>query len=170
MYDRKETTQEAAARLGLPELFTAMHEGDHKCVDGRRYVASCLITDPDCDSMARGYMNLPRAPYVVTECVCGQLGRGCEACGAEPGERCRPMCIGEAAALDAAGADLTADDVPECPNGHGPMALRPLSKQSPEQIWCGTWYDCPPGAAAYHCSASALVPSAELAAQNAQVA
>jgi hypothetical protein len=28
----------------------------------------------------------------------------CGACGAEPGEPCRPMCIGEAAALDEAAA------------------------------------------------------------------
>jgi hypothetical protein len=44
---------------------------------------------------------------VVTECTCGQLPelepieRGCDACGAEPGEECRPMCIGLAAHEDA---------------------------------------------------------------------
>ena len=32
---------------------------------------------------------------------------GCEACGAEAGEQCRPMCIGQAAQQDAAGVDLT---------------------------------------------------------------
>lgn len=58
MYDRKETTQEAAARLGLPELFTAMHEGYHVCIDGRHYRYSCLITDPDCDDIARSRMSL----------------------------------------------------------------------------------------------------------------
>ena len=54
MYDTKETTQQAAARLALPEMFTAMHEGRHVCIDGRWYNVSCLITDPDCDDIARG--------------------------------------------------------------------------------------------------------------------
>lgn len=53
MYDRKDTTQQAAARLGLPAEFTAMHEGYHVCIDGRHYRYSCLITDPDCDDIAR---------------------------------------------------------------------------------------------------------------------
>ena len=35
-------------------------------------------------------------------------GDGCDACGADPGEECRPMCIGQAAAMDAAGEDVTA--------------------------------------------------------------
>ena len=35
--------------------------------------------------------------------------QGCDACGAEPGEECRPMCIGQAAQQDALGIDLTAD-------------------------------------------------------------
>jgi hypothetical protein len=53
---------------------------------------------------------------VVTECICGQmpeltpLQRACEDCDAEPGEECRPMCIGQAAHLDAIGVDLTADE------------------------------------------------------------
>jgi hypothetical protein len=66
---------------------------------------------------------------VVTDCMCGQLPAlepaavptvtmaelapalgACEACGAEPGEVCRPMCIGQAAELDALGVDLTAGE------------------------------------------------------------
>jgi len=33
---------------------------------------------------------------------------GCDACGAEAGEECRPMCTGLAAAQDEAGEDVTA--------------------------------------------------------------
>jgi hypothetical protein len=33
--------------------------------------------------------------------------RECEACGAEPGEECRPGCIGQAAHLDELGIDVT---------------------------------------------------------------
>ena len=35
---------------------------------------------------------------------------GCDACGAEPGEECRPMCIGQAAQQDALGIDVTAPE------------------------------------------------------------
>lgn len=56
-------------------------------------------------------------------------------------------------------------DLPECPNGHGPMVLRPVAFQSRDALWCGTWYDCPPGPPGSHCASSALVPSAELEAQ-----
>lgn len=63
MYDRRESTEEAAARLGLPADFTAMHEGHHVCIDGKHYTYSCLITDPDCDSMARSRLGeLARRP------------------------------------------------------------------------------------------------------------
>jgi hypothetical protein len=36
------------------------------------------------------------------------------------------------------------------------MILRPLSRQSKEQQWCGTWYDC------QRCTGSVLLPSEEL--------
>ncbi len=39
-----------------------------------------------------------------------EITAGCDACGAEPGEECRPMCIGQAAAMDAAGIDLTEEE------------------------------------------------------------
>jgi hypothetical protein len=70
MYDRKETTQQAAARLGLPEMFTAMHEGRHVCIDGRRYNVSCLITDPDCDDIARARLGRGQAAKrIARECA-----------------------------------------------------------------------------------------------------
>lgn len=46
-----------------------------------------------------------------------------------------------------------------CPHGHGPMQKRPLERQTYEQRFCGTWYDCP------QCYASVLEPSPELTAQ-----
>jgi hypothetical protein len=39
------------------------------------------------------------------------------------------------------------------------LIVRPLERQTPEQRWCGTWYDCPV------CHYSVLVLSAELQAQ-----
>src|SRR5438045_2293427 len=46
----------------------------------------------------------------------------------------------------------------ECPR-HGPLELRPTDRQTPEQRWCGTWYDCP------HRDRTVLVPSVELCRQ-----
>lgn len=57
---------------------------------------------------------------------------------------------------------MTNTNAPECPRGHGPMVLRAESVQTAEQRWCGTWYDCPPGAPGYHCTSSHLIPSDEL--------
>lgn len=51
---------------------------------------------------------------------------------------------------------------PECPAGHGPMALRPLKGQTPEQRWCGAWYDCQSNDYGARCYCSTLVPSEEL--------
>jgi hypothetical protein len=54
--------------------------------------------------------------------------------------------------------------LPECNHDTG-LVLRPLERQTPEQQWCGTWYDCPsPG-----CSFSRLEPSAALLAQLAEM-
>ena len=50
---------------------------------------------------------------------------------------------------------------PSCER-HGTMELRPASKQTPEQVWCGTWYDC----ADPWCRNSTLLPSAELRTAN----
>lgn len=52
-------------------------------------------------------------------------------------------------------ADQT-DDMPLCPNGHGPMHPRPAALQTPEQQWCGAWFDC------HHCKSSVLIKSAAL--------
>lgn len=48
-----------------------------------------------------------------------------------------------------------------CPTSqeHGVMVLRPLERQTPEQRWCGTWYDC------QQCHASTLIKSEELITQ-----
>lgn len=53
------------------------------------------------------------------------------------------------------------DVLPQCPQGHGQMVLRdPPGGHTPEQRWCGTWYDCPPGQ--FHCRSSVLLPSPDL--------
>ena len=46
-------------------------------------------------------------------------------------------------------------ELPKCPT-HGQMLIREQHRQSTEQKWCGTWYDCP------QCSNSTLLPSKEL--------
>ncbi|MDD4564787.1 MAG: hypothetical protein PHE79_04850 [Eubacteriales bacterium] len=50
-------------------------------------------------------------------------------------------------------------ELPTCPHGeHGQMELRPIEHQTPEQKYCGAWYDCKyPG-----CSCSVLIMSPEL--------
>ncbi|MFY1595555.1 hypothetical protein [Micromonospora sp. WMMD737] len=55
--------------------------------------------------------------------------------------------------------------LPTC-NTHGQMTLRPADRQSAEQRWCGTWYDC----AAHRCLTSVLLPSPALMAQLAEQA
>jgi len=49
---------------------------------------------------------------------------------------------------------------PHCTHGHGEMILR--ERTTPEQEWCGTWYDCPPGPPGETCGSSALLPSKAL--------
>lgn len=53
-------------------------------------------------------------------------------------------------------------ELPRCPSddSHGYLELRPLSRQTPEQQWCGVWYDC------LRCKSSVLFQSAQLQAQN----
>lgn len=53
--------------------------------------------------------------------------------------------------------------LPRCKD-HGEMALRPISRQSPEQKFCGVWYDCP------QCQCCVLFTSAELQRQLAEQA
>ena len=55
--------------------------------------------------------------------------------------------------------------VPACPSdeSHGLMTLRPDDKQTYEQKWCGTWYDCLAAMGGLVvCRSSILVPSADL--------
>ncbi len=42
---------------------------------------------------------------------------------------------------------------------HGATELRPLLRQTPEQRFCGVWYDCT------RCGSSVLYPSKELEAE-----
>lgn len=54
--------------------------------------------------------------------------------------------------------------LPACPAdpAHGQMVLRPVDRQTPEQKFCGTWYDC------VRCHSSTLFRSPELDAQLAE--
>jgi hypothetical protein len=46
---------------------------------------------------------------------------------------------------------------PKCnQDGHGYMELRPINQQTPEQKFCGVWYDC------LRCGSSVLFQSPEL--------
>jgi hypothetical protein len=56
--DDIQTPEQVAERFGLPIEWARLHIGDHRCVDGRRYIVSCLVTDPSCDHIARGRMGL----------------------------------------------------------------------------------------------------------------
>ncbi|WBB94110.1 hypothetical protein [Verrucosispora sp. WMMC514] len=55
--------------------------------------------------------------------------------------------------------------LPAC-GRHGTMALRPLDRQTPEQRWCGVWYDCTDP----WCRTATLLPSPELRRQLAEQA
>lgn len=55
---------------------------------------------------------------------------------------------------------------PRC-RQHGYMVLRPASRQTPEQQFCGVWYDCPEFTSATHrCGSSACYPSRGLCQQT----
>jgi hypothetical protein len=47
-----ESPEQVVARLGISIEAAREHVGDHRCVDGRRYVGSCLVTDPACHDVA----------------------------------------------------------------------------------------------------------------------
>lgn len=51
-----EGPQEIVTRLGVSIEFARQHQGPHRCVDGRRYVASCLVADPTCDRVAQAWL------------------------------------------------------------------------------------------------------------------
>lgn len=58
MYDTIETPAQVAERFNLPIEWARMHVGRHVCVDGRNYIHSCLVNDPECDHLARRRLNL----------------------------------------------------------------------------------------------------------------
>lgn len=60
------------------------------------------------------------------------------------------------------GADHLPMTLPECPCGHGAMHQRDTKRQTPEQLFCGVWYDC------HECSSSVLFTSVQLQAQLAE--
>lgn len=51
-----DTPQTVAARFGRSLDWADMHVGPHRCVDGRRYVLSCLVSDPTCEKTAKAYL------------------------------------------------------------------------------------------------------------------
>lgn len=56
---RNEEPSLIAKRFGRSVEWATEHTVfPHKCVDGKRYLASCLVTDPDCDRVARSYLSL----------------------------------------------------------------------------------------------------------------
>lgn len=56
-----ETPQQIAARFGRSIEFGREHQGRHRCVDGRWYLYSCLISDPGSDRVGRSYLALLEA-------------------------------------------------------------------------------------------------------------
>lgn len=54
-------------------------------------------------------------------------------------------------------------ELPKCVEHKIQMVLRPLAHQTPEQKFCGVWYDCPA------CTQSALFQSAGLRQQLAEM-
>lgn len=63
-----------------------------------------------------------------------------------------------------AGLEMLPAERPKCPKGHGFMELRPAG--TPEQVWCGIWYECRSG-----CTSAVLLMGDELSRSisNAQV-
>jgi hypothetical protein len=45
-----------AERFGRSVEWAREHVGPHRCVSGSLYKASCLVSDPECESVARSYM------------------------------------------------------------------------------------------------------------------
>lgn len=51
-----QSVADVAARFGRSREWAQEHVGKHRCVDGRFYVRSCLVSDPSCDQVARYYL------------------------------------------------------------------------------------------------------------------
>lgn len=56
MSTETQTAQEIAERFNRSVEWAQLHIGDHRCIDKRRYVYSCLVSDPECHKTAIGYM------------------------------------------------------------------------------------------------------------------
>ena len=52
-----ESPEEIVSRLGVSIECAREHQGRHRCVDGRLYVASCLVSDPECHVVAMAYLH-----------------------------------------------------------------------------------------------------------------
>jgi hypothetical protein len=50
--------EEIAERFGKSIEWAREHVGRHRCVDDKRYIYSCLVSDPTCDKVARMYLRL----------------------------------------------------------------------------------------------------------------
>ncbi len=50
-----------AERFGRSLEWAREHVGPHRCVDGKFYRYSRLVSDPTCEALARGYMRLREA-------------------------------------------------------------------------------------------------------------
>lgn len=55
-HPNNEPPQQVASRFSMSEQWASEHVGPHRCVDDRRYIYSCLVSDPAMDSAARSYM------------------------------------------------------------------------------------------------------------------
>lgn len=53
-----QTPEEIAARFSRSIEWAREHDGRHRCVDDKRYIYSCLVSDPECDKVARSYLAL----------------------------------------------------------------------------------------------------------------
>lgn len=51
-----ESPENVSSRLGISIEAAREHRAEHRCVDGRIYRYSCLVSDPSCDRVARSYM------------------------------------------------------------------------------------------------------------------
>lgn len=51
--DVAQTAEQIARRFDWPLAAAQTHIGDHICLDGRWYRTTCLVSDPDCDWVAR---------------------------------------------------------------------------------------------------------------------
>lgn len=59
-----ESPKAISARLGVSLECGREHQGDHRCIDGRHYIMSCLVSDPTCDRIARRYYVTKNSPYL----------------------------------------------------------------------------------------------------------